>query len=152
MVNSDLPKYMNDILHVSVARNGLYSALPKVLSIFVSLSTGFVSDYMHAKRGVSLTKIRKIFVALGIRWNKNKGESHKTNQRKIPFSASIFPAIFVIAASYAGCNEALAVTFLTIAVGGHGFNAVGTVLNLYDLGPNYIASLTGVVNSVSCMP
>lgn len=53
-----------------------------------------------------------------------------------------------MAASYSGCDETLAVVFLTIAVGGHGFNSVGTTLNLYDLGPNYVASLTGVVNSV----
>lgn len=64
-------------------------------------------------------------------------------------SASLVPAVFLIAASYAGCNEILAVTFLTISVGCHGFNAAGTVLNLFDLGPNYIGAMCGIVSTMT---
>lgn len=65
------------------------------------------------------------------------------------FSASLIPAVFLIAASYAGCNEILSVTFLTIAVGCHGFNAAGTILNLFDLAPNYVGALCGIGNTVT---
>lgn len=65
VVNVDLPKYMNDVMHVSVEKNGLYSSLPKFLSIFVSIFTGFVSDWMYEKCKISLTIIRKVFVSLG---------------------------------------------------------------------------------------
>lgn len=71
------------------------------------------------------------------------------NKVNILISASILPAVSLISASYAGCDETLVVLCMTISVACHGFNSVGTVVNLYDLGPNYVAALTGVVNSVS---
>lgn len=63
VVNTDLPKYMNDVLHISIRKNAVYSSLPKILSILISLCTGFLSDWMLKKW--SLTKIRKLFAALG---------------------------------------------------------------------------------------
>lgn len=65
VVNTDLPKYMNDVIHISIRKNAIYSSLPKVLSIFITLFAGFLSDWMLVKRRISLTKIRKIFAALG---------------------------------------------------------------------------------------
>lgn len=59
------------------------------------------------------------------------------------------PAVFLIGASYAGCDEVLAVVFFVIAVGCHGFDSAGITLNLFDLGPNYVASLNGFVNTLS---
>lgn len=57
-----------------------------------------------------------------------------------------------MSASYAGgCDEVLTVTLLTISIAGQGFNAAGTTLNMFDLAPNYIGPLTGVVNSVSTL-
>lgn len=65
------------------------------------------------------------------------------------YSASIVPAIFLICASYAGCDELLAVTFLTISILGHGFNSAGAAINLFDLSPNYAAPLNAVVNTLA---
>lgn len=52
-------------------------------------------------------------------------------------------------ASYAGCNELLAVAYLSISIAGHGFNAAGAAINLFDLSPNYAAPLNAVINSLS---
>lgn len=52
-------------------------------------------------------------------------------------------------ASYAGCDELLAVTFLIIAISGHGFNAAGGAINLYDLTPNYAAQLDAIINTAA---
>lgn len=60
----DLPKYMNDVLHISIKKNALYSSLPKIANIFVILFAGFLSDWMFQKRGLSLTKVRRIFIAV----------------------------------------------------------------------------------------
>lgn len=62
--------------------------------------------------------------------------------------ASVVPSIFAVAASYAGCDETLAITFLTISIAGQAFNTAGTLLNLYDLAPNYISTLNGMVDIV----
>lgn len=55
----------------------------------------------------------------------------------------------MIGASYAGCNELLVVVFFMLSIGLTGFNAAGTLLNIFDLAPNYIGPLTGVINSIS---
>lgn len=52
----------------------------------------------------------------------------------VSFSASIVPAIFVIAASYAGCDELLVVILLSISTAGQGFDTAGTVCTAFDLG------------------
>lgn len=63
VVSMDLPKYLNDILHIPIQKNAIYSSIPRIASIFVSILTGFISDWMHTNRGDSLTNIRKIFAA-----------------------------------------------------------------------------------------
>lgn len=52
----------------------------------------------------------------------------------VSFSASVVPAIFVIAASYAGCDELLVVILLSISTAGQGFDTAGTVCTAFDLG------------------
>lgn len=39
--------------------------------------------------------------------------------------------------------------FLTISISGHGFNSAGAAINLFDLGPNYVAPLNGIINSLA---
>lgn len=62
---TDLPKYMNDVLRFSIKQNGFYSALPYVFMWIVSISTGFLSDWLHVKKYLSLTNNRKVFTAVG---------------------------------------------------------------------------------------
>lgn len=64
IINNDLPKYLNDILHVSIEENGIYSSVPKVLSVFISIGSGFVCDLMLNKFHYNRTSVRKIFVVL----------------------------------------------------------------------------------------
>lgn len=74
----------------------------------------------------------------------------KNGKLNVLFStASIVPATFLICASYAGCDELLAVTFLTISISGHGFNSAGAAINLFDLSPNYAAPLNAIVNTLA---
>lgn len=56
---------MNDVLHVSVLKNGIYSSLPSVAGIFVSLCAGWLSDWMIGKKQISITTTRKVFITLG---------------------------------------------------------------------------------------
>lgn len=139
---------MNDILHIPIQKNAVFSSIPRIANIIVSLLTGFVSDWMHVHRGISFTTVRKTFSALCIYIC-----SIFLNKRfaliLIFISASIISSIFAISASYAGCDELLVVTLLTISIAAQGFNTAGTVLNLFDLGPNYIGPLNSIVNSVS---
>lgn len=151
VINTDFSKYINDVLHVPIQMNAIYSSVPRIASVFVSIFTGFISDWMHEKRDVSLTTIRKTFAALCNNLFVFRKKINWIFHIICGFSASVIPSIFAMAASYAGCDEVLVVTLLTISIAGQGFNAAGTTLNMFDLGPNYIGPLTGVVNSVSTL-
>lgn len=65
VVTTDLPKYMNDVIHVSVHKNGIYSAMPRVISLIVAWTGGCICDWMMAKTDLSITNIRKTFVITG---------------------------------------------------------------------------------------
>lgn len=133
--------------------------MPRIASVFVSIFTGFISDWMHEKRDVSLTTIRKTFAALCNFFSPKNG-----NYCLIEFFFQTFYGFSFFSFSvdntfdicnswfiYAGCEELLVVTLLTVSIAGQGFNAAGTTLNMFDLAPNYIGVLTGVVNSVSTL-
>lgn len=62
---TDLPKYMADVLRFSISQNGLYSSLPYLLMWIVSISTGFLSDWLIVRNHLSITNARKVFTAVG---------------------------------------------------------------------------------------
>lgn len=63
--------------------------------------------------------------------------------------ASVTPAIFVLAATYAECNEVLVVTLLMISIGSQGLMTCGIVLNPMDLSPMFASTLSGLMNCIS---
>lgn len=62
---SDLPKYMSDVLRFSIKDNGLYSSLPYLFMWGVSVSTGFLSDFLIVRNCLTITGARKIFTGVG---------------------------------------------------------------------------------------
>lgn len=65
-ISTNFPKYMNDVLHIPLEKTSVYSTIPRIASIFLSIFAGCASDWMYTKRNIGLTTIRKIFAALGI--------------------------------------------------------------------------------------
>lgn len=65
--------------------------------------------------------------------------------------AAIFPAIFMILASYAGCNRMLVVAWFTLAMGFMGTFYPGMKVNPLDLSPNYAGSLMAVTNGIGAL-
>lgn len=63
---SDLPKYMSDVLQFSIKDNGIYSSLPYLLMWFVSVSTGFLSDFLIVRKFLTITQARKVFTGVGM--------------------------------------------------------------------------------------
>lgn len=64
IVNTDLPKYLNDVLHVTIEDNSIYSSVPRISSIFVSICSGFLGDLMQTRCNINRNHIRKLFVIL----------------------------------------------------------------------------------------
>lgn len=63
---SDLPKYMKEVLGFHIHEVGLYSSLPYLLMWIVSLTAGFLSDFLINNGYITITRARKIFTGFGM--------------------------------------------------------------------------------------
>lgn len=66
-------------------------------------------------------------------------------------SFSVGPGIFIVAASYAGCDRGLVVALFTIAMGIMGTFYPGMKVNSLDLSPNYAGSLMALTNGIGAI-
>ncbi|KAG5676613.1 hypothetical protein PVAND_006433 [Polypedilum vanderplanki] len=126
---TDLPKYMSDVLQFSIKENGLYSALPYLFMWVFSVGMGFIADWMIVKGWINVTNTRKLYTTI----------------------ASVGPACFMVAASYAGCNRILVVILFTIAMATMGGFYPGMKVNALDLSPNYAGTLMAVTNGIGAL-
>lgn len=65
--------------------------------------------------------------------------------------ASIFPGLFMLGASYAGCDKTMVVIMFTIGMGLMGPFYCGMKVNTLDLSPNYAGVLMAVVNGLGAV-
>ncbi|XP_075148898.1 putative inorganic phosphate cotransporter [Haematobia irritans] len=126
---SDLPKYMADVMQFSIKANGVYSSLPYVMMWIVSISSGFVGDWLMSSGILSITNTRKVMTAI----------------------AAFGPAIFMVAASYAGCNRLAVVVLFTLCLGFMGTYYAGMKLGPLDMSPNYAGTLMAITNGIGAM-
>nr|XP_022911240.1 putative inorganic phosphate cotransporter isoform X2 [Onthophagus taurus] len=126
---TDLPKYMSDILKFKVKENGFWSSLPYLFMWIISLSSGWLCDHIIQKNYMKITFARKFFTSI----------------------ASIGPGIFIIGASYAGCDRVTVVLLFTIAMGFMGTFYCGMKVNALDLSPNYAGTLMAIVNGIGAI-
>jgi MFS transporter, ACS family, solute carrier family 17 (sodium-dependent inorganic phosphate cotransporter), other len=116
---TDLPKYMADVLNFPIKENGFYSSMPYALMWIVAIGSGFLGDWMITNKKISVTNSRKLFTTI----------------------ASLGPAVFIVLASYAGCDRTLVVILFTLAMGFMGTFYPGMKVNSLDLSPNYAGTL-----------
>jgi ACS family sodium-dependent inorganic phosphate cotransporter len=114
-VVTDLPKYMADVLKFNIRENGLYSTLPYVAMWIMSILFGTISDWTLSKGYISLTSSRKLYTTLSF----------------------TVPGVFLVIASFSGCNRMIAVLMFTIAMGFMGAYYSGMKANNLDLSPNF---------------
>jgi ACS family sodium-dependent inorganic phosphate cotransporter len=126
---TDLPKYMKDVLKFKVQENGIWSSLPYAVMWIVSMASGWICDWLVKKKYTSITFARKFFTAV----------------------ASLGPAIFIIVASYSGCNRMLAVAYFTVAMGFMGTFYCGMKVNALDLSPNFAGTLMAITNGIGAI-
>ncbi|XP_030383667.1 putative inorganic phosphate cotransporter [Scaptodrosophila lebanonensis] len=126
---TDLPKYMSDVMQFSITANGLYSSLPYVMMWIVSIGSGFVGDYLITRKIMNTTNTRKVMTGL----------------------AAFGPAIFMVAASYAGCDRVVVVVLFTICMGLMGAYYAGMKLSPLDMSPNYAGTLMAITNGIGAI-
>ncbi|XP_037805915.1 putative inorganic phosphate cotransporter [Lucilia sericata] len=126
---TDLPKYMSDVMQFSIKANGLYSSLPYVMMWIFSISSGFVGDWLMTRGILNITNTRKLMTGI----------------------AAFGPAIFMVAASYAGCDRVAVVVLFTICMGLMGAFYAGMKLSPLDMSPNYAGTLMAITNGIGAI-
>lgn len=150
---SDLPKYMSDVLKFSIKDNGIYSSLPYLLMWVVSVSTGFLSDFLITRNCCSITGARKWFTGIGMQKRVSLIQKNDfiDSNKSFFFKAAVIPAGFIVLASYAGCNRFLVVLWFTLAMGFMGTFYPGMKVNPLDLSPNYAGSIMAITNGIGAL-
>ncbi|KYN19927.1 Putative inorganic phosphate cotransporter [Trachymyrmex cornetzi] len=124
---TQLPTFMKQILHFSIKKNGIYSALPYFAMWLFSMFISHVADWMISSGRCTHTITRKIVNSIG------------------QFS----PAVALIAASYTGCNAWLTVTIITLGVGLNGAIYSGFKVNHLDISPRFAGILMSFTNCIA---
>ncbi|XP_008215710.1 putative inorganic phosphate cotransporter isoform X1 [Nasonia vitripennis] len=126
---TDLPKYMGSVLKFSIKDNGIYSSLPYLCMWFCSLFTSWLADWMITKGIMSTTNVRKLGTTI----------------------ASVGPGLFIIGASYAGCDKTVVVILFTVGMTLMGTFYPGMKVNALDLSPNYSGTLMAITNGIAAL-
>ncbi|XP_034936137.1 putative inorganic phosphate cotransporter isoform X2 [Chelonus insularis] len=126
---TDLPKYMSSVLKFSIKSNGYLSSLPYLCMWICSIISSWIADWIITAGHISRTNVRKLGTTI----------------------ASLGPAIFIVTASYVGCNGYTVVAMFTIGMTFMGTFYPGMKVNALDLSPNYSGTLMAVVNGIGAL-
>ncbi|KAK7082383.1 hypothetical protein SK128_002997 [Halocaridina rubra] len=127
---TELPTYMKNILHFSIAHNSFISALPYLVMWMFSIVAGLIADSLRTKGYLSTTATRRIFNSIGI----------------------YGPMICLVLVGYAGCDKDKAIALLCGAVGLNGGTYSGYMNSHLDIAPNFAGTLMGITNTVATIP
>lgn len=126
-----LPKYLVDIVGLSLEESGVALLLPYIMPFFGVLSAGQVSDWLIVTRGWKVVHVRKVMQATS----------------DIILSACILYFVLVPAPT--------AQEFTVVMALGGFFKSVhicGYWTNIVDIGPRYAGPVMGVSNTVAAVP
>ncbi|XP_058797586.1 sialin-like [Phymastichus coffea] len=126
---SDLPKYMNSIMKLSIEENGYLSSLPYLCMWINSIVSSWLINKITEKQWMSLTNVRKLFTTISMTG----------------------PAFFIMAASYSDCHRLWVIAMIMIGMMLMGCSYPSVVLNNIDLSPNYSGTLSAFGNGVAAI-
>lgn len=143
---------MASVLKFPIKKNGLYSSIPYLAMWICSLLMGWMSDWLFVRKMISITNARKLWTTVGeMRW-KYANENHcKLIKFDYQNSGSFFPACFMVAASYAGCDTTLVIVLFSLAMATMGGFYPGMKCNPLDLSPNYSATIMATTNGIGAI-
>ncbi|XP_075158309.1 major facilitator superfamily transporter 10 isoform X2 [Haematobia irritans] len=124
---TELPTYMNNILHFDIQSNAVLNAIPYLTSWIVGIGCSAVADWMLEKRYITTLTSYKV-------WNS---------------IASFIPSLGLIGVGYVGCSWQW-VTFMLAGVGSFaGAIYPGNQMNHISLSPAYAGTMYGITNSAA---
>jgi len=118
-----IPLFMYDVLGFDMTKNGALSAVPFVSGILV-LPFGLLADWLRTPGRLTTNAVRKIFCACGF----------------------ISTGCMLIAVAYSGCDRALVVILMFIAVGCTCLSYPVVTVNQLDLAPLHAGRIMGLTH------
>lgn len=88
-------QYMNDVLKYNIKENGFYSSMPYIAMWICTMIFSVISDWCIKKDYIGVTNSRKLYTTLS-------------------FTVT---GVFLVLASFGGCNRVVTVTLFTVAMG-----------------------------------
>ncbi|XP_070191593.1 sialin-like [Littorina saxatilis] len=123
-----LPMYMKDVLHYTVAQNGVLSSLPFLGKLVMGILAGYLAD-MLLRRRFSIALVRKSFQMAG----------------------SIGCALPLLVISFLSHKErVLAVALLITSVSLQNLTGVAYRINSLDIAPRYAGFLMSLTSTIAC--
>jgi len=123
-----IPMFMYDVLGFDMTKNGLLSAVP-FLAAFLLIPTGWLSDWLRSPGRLSTNVVRKAFCAIGF----------------------ISIGCMLILTGYTGCNRALAVTLMFLAIACTCVSLPVVTVNQLDLAPLHAGKIMGLTYFVASL-
>jgi len=124
---TELPSYMDNILHFDMKQNSFVSALPYLAMWLFSIFCSGIADWLISRQYLHVTTCRKVFNSIG----------------------QYGPALALIGVGYIGCSTGAAVFLLTLAVGLSGASYSGFQVNFVEIAPPYAGTLFGLTNAIA---
>ncbi|XP_053993180.1 sialin-like [Hylaeus volcanicus] len=124
---TELPTYMDKILHYDVQQDAFLSALPYLSSWIVGLCISSFADFLLARQLLSPLASFKL-------WNT---------------VASLGPSLSFVGAIWAGCNRLTVMMMLTVLGSLQGAVYAGNQMNHIALAPQYAGTLYGLTNTAA---
>ncbi|XP_011302333.1 putative inorganic phosphate cotransporter [Fopius arisanus] len=129
MLLTQLPTYMNEVLHFDLKTNAGLSSLPYFCMWIFTLILSYLLTNLQGKGTISMTISRKIGTLF----------------------ASVPPMVCLVLVSYM-TNATGAVVVMTIAVTCIGGMYCGFLANHIDIAPNFAGTLVALTNAVATIP
>lgn len=121
---TELPTYMDNILHMDIQQNAVLSALPYLTSWIMGIVFSIFADWLLQKGYISQLNSYKL-------WNS---------------VASIVPSLGLIGVAYGGCNWIWMMVMLAGAGSFQGAVYAGNQMNHIALSPKYAGTMYGITN------
>ena len=122
-----IPLFMHDVLGFDMTSNGALSAVPFIAAVLV-IPLSWLADWLRSPGRLSTNVVRKVFLVTGF----------------------LLCACMLVLAGYTGCDRALAVAIMFLAVA-CAVIAIGPVIlsNQFDLAPLHAGKIMGLTNFVA---
>ncbi|XP_066586575.1 sialin isoform X2 [Prorops nasuta] len=124
---TELPTYMDKILHFDMEQNAILSALPYLSAWIVGLAISSFADALLSRGVISTLNSFKL-------WNT---------------IAAVGPSLSFIGVSWAGCDRMTVMMMLIVLGSLQGAQYAGNQMNHIALAPKYAGTLYGIANATS---